>query len=227
LLKQFLASSLAVVCLLAGCGPSAEEQKRAAAIKHMTEMKTPGYVRALNLSSDPLEMRDRGRLLSSLAEPETATKLIPVGVGDREITLASGGKTASAKVKLVSNEGVTLLVGRTPEPIQVTGEMLVPDGVTNVRVVWIGTDGKQMSAGDTLTAKGVATTTRLTGELGSLTTGNWTISNSRLAKSVEAVVEDKCAYTLALVQRSNGKFDGYWMLNTRNEKPSGTGQSAS
>jgi hypothetical protein len=209
---------------LAGCGPSAEEKKGTDALARLQGGKKPGFVRLLNLTPDSASLLDRGRPATGDIGAGASSKLVPFGVGEREVELASGSGKQKLMVKLSSGEGVTVVLPASGTPLQVPNEPRYPLGLSNVRVVFLNADGSRATGAQGVAAKGVTGKVDLSPktEMVNLGVGAWEITGPGLAPT-KVEVADKFAYTLLLIGR-NGKFEPHWMLNTPDDKPVGQGQ---
>jgi hypothetical protein len=211
---------LFVGSLFAGlsCGPSAEDERVAEAVARMANRKPPGYIRVLNLTPAKVGVFDRGRPVTADAPPGRATRLVPLGTGQRTIEVR-GAKTFPVLVALTSREGTTVVLLPNGNIAHLGGDPLRPTGNTNVHVVTLDVQGNR-KAKITAVAEGASSRVELNQEDLYLAPGKYRILG------YEAEIAPKIAYTLVLL--SNGaKQTAYLLQNTGDEAPMGAKASAS
>lgn len=214
--------ALAMAALgLVGCGPSAEDQKEADAIKRIQNRQQPGSVRALNLGSDSVLLYDRGRQLAQAAETGLANRMMPVGTGKKKVTVGVGGTKTDIEVDFESNMGSTIIVGSNGKVLGVLNhEFRHPTDEANVNIFFVNADGSMATSGSaTVRGPGGATTLKAGDKMVALQEGEWTGDGGASIK-----IEPKYAYSFVFIQ-TNGAFKPYLLLNTANDKPAAASAS--
>ena len=206
---------ISVCAVSLGCGSGADSRGEEA-LKRIRNRPSPGYVRVVNLTGARIAVTKNARPLMASVDPDQSSKLVAFAAGKGVIQVDSRPVT----IDLKSGEGTTILVYPSTKQDLIASEIRRP-GAFNVKVYFVPGDGSaRIPANGILLSGPTSTKIVVNTESLLLSPGKYTLNGEEIA------IEPKFAYTFLFVPWKD-KLRPFLMLNTPNERPSGSGASAS
>jgi hypothetical protein len=217
-----------MLLIIAGCGPSAEQEKADKAVSHALARKSPGFVRVINLSGSAVTIHDGGRVIAAAIESQSASRLQPLGTGEKMLGIEGSVKKAEFKVGLDSNMGTTGVYGPGQNDFFfVHGEPRYPENGKNCLIFVRNMDGSPASAPAGLTLDGPLKK-QITSDSQSenLNSGDYKVMAGSTTLA-EIKVDSKFAYSIFVFMQNGKAAKGFALVNSQTEKPVLSGASAS
>ncbi len=211
-----------VVCAglvaVGGCQKSKEQ----IAVDNMNR-PGPGLVRIMNMTDVALGLHWKNMVLDEAVAPEQVSLFRPVGSGKQEVELMVG-KEVVGKVPLTLGEKelFTVAVFGTTGNFRtwvLTKEQLKPTATKNLEAYFFDEAGKPISGSVEVTNGNDKYT--LTDKSGGIlvNVGTYEVSSNGLKSAMGSAIEADGAYSLLVVQTSDGSRHAKLVRNTSADKP--------